>query len=235
MKGDRTKIMARALVTLDGTYAVAQELAAYGDKPASLKLALWGATLSAQKTLHRNIAQVQPLLPYVHKPLNMTAKQVQALIASSGERFVSENNGRYILDIERMEQDGELDALAVMPTTPAAWLVWRERVAAIRGMSYKTASFAALLMWPLECPLVPVDSHVCARLGRFDDYTKSSRSYKVYASLEDAVTAEWVHAGQPRTLGVWHWYKWSEWRQMTDDEVPAARPETHNGLSPRAY
>lgn len=201
---------------------------------ASLKYALWAASLSPQKRLSFNIRQARALLPYLNRPLPQDLEAVYQILRAA-HPFVSHNNARYILKIEAAERDGRLEDLARMPTTYHDWLHWRLAIVGLRaGLSYKAASFVALLMWPEQCPLIPVDSHVCARLGVKDLYIASSRSYKVYRWIEKQVLHEWYHSGHRHDVSpaVWHWYKWSQWRQATGDEAISDQAESHVGLSP---
>jgi hypothetical protein len=221
------------MLTLTSTQEVAQELYQPG-RVASLKYALWAASLSPQKRLGWNIAQARTLLPYLDKPLPQDVEKVWAILRA-GHPFVSRNNARAILKIEQAERDGRRAELARMPTSYHDWLAWRLAIVGMHaGLSYKAASFVALLMWPDQCPLIPVDSHVCARLGVKSLYVASSRNYKVYRWIERQVLREWYRSGHRQEVSpaVWHWFKWSEWRQATGDEPVNDRPESHNGLSP---
>jgi hypothetical protein len=202
---------------------------------ANLKYALWAASLSPQKRLSYNILQAEALLPYIDRPLPQNNEAVFNLIRSA-HPFVSHSNAKYILAIEAAERDGRLDELSHMPTTYHDWLAWRLAVVSqFKGISFKAASFVALLMWPLDCPLIPVDSHVVARLGLPKSmYLASSKSYKVYRLIEKMVLHEWYKSGYRHLVSpaVWHWYKWSEWRQATGDEPISDECESHCGLSP---
>jgi hypothetical protein len=219
------------MLSLANTQATADELYQPGAIP-SIKLAFWGAALSPQKKLSWNIAQVRALLPYVSHPLPQDVNAVWHILRA-GHAFISRQQAKSILGIERAEREGLLADLAKMPTTYAGWLQWRLAAVKLPGISYKTASFAALLLWPNECPLIPVDSHVCARLGVKELY-KSIGNYKVYRWIERQVLHEWHKSGHRHDCSpaVWHWYKWSEWRQATGDEPITDFPESHAGLSP---
>lgn len=222
------------MLTLASTQDVAQELYTPGHT-ASLKYALWGASLSPQKKLSANIKQAQTLLPYVNKPLPQDVDAVYEIIRA-GHPFCSRNNAKYILKIEAAERDGLLAELSVMPTSLHDWLTWRQAIVGLRaGLSFKATSFVALLMWPDKCPLIPVDSHVCSRLGLSKAvYLAISKNYKLYRWVEKQVLHEWYTSGHRTECSPaeWHWFKWSEWRQATGDEPVNDRPETHNGLSP---
>jgi hypothetical protein len=200
---------------------------------ASLKYALWAVSLSPQKKLAWNRMQAKALLPYVYKPLPQDVNAVWEILRA-GHPFVSRNNARYILKIEQAERDGRLADLVNMPTTYHDWLAWRLAVVGLHaGISYKAASFVALLFWPLDCPLIPVDIHVCTRLGLPRAmYLASSRNYKVYRLIEKMVLHEWYRSGYRHAISpaIWHWFKWSEWRQATGDEPVSDRAETHEGL-----
>lgn len=222
------------MLSLVNTQAVARELYTQGDE-ASVKYALWSAALSPQKRLGWNILQAQALLPYIHKPLPQDVESVWQILRSA-HPFVSHAQARAVLKIEAAERAGILDELSKMPTSYHDWLAWRLAVVGLHaGLSYKAASFAALLLWPDQSPLIPVDSHVCARLGLDrHTYLASSRNYKVYRWIERQVLHEWYVSGYRHEVSpvIWHWYKWSEWRQATGDEPVSDYPETHNGLSP---
>jgi hypothetical protein len=119
------------------------------------------------------------------------------------------------------------------------WREWRRAAyKATRGLglAYKTLSFAALLLWPTRSQLVPVDRHVCARLGIDGaDVARTMRQAGLYTAAEDDVCQEWQKAGSPYTLGVWHWYKWEAWRQANGDAPLAGVPQSHQWLNCYAY
>ena len=219
------------MLNLDATLIVARSLKVPG-KQASVKFACWSAVLSPQKRLSWNCLQAQALLPYVDRPLPQSPERVLAILRA-GHPFCTRKLAEYVLAIEAAERRGELDELAVMPTTRAGWLVWRQAVKRLPGMGWKTASFAALLLWPDTCPLIPVDTHVCNRLG-LSALKGKLGNYKVYRYIERLVWREWFTSGRRHECSPaeWHWYKWSEWRQATGDEPVSDWPESHAGLSP---
>ena len=220
------------MLNLEHTLNTARRLYGDGSARPSVKYALWCAVLSPQKRLSWNVKQAETLLPYVDRPLPQSAERVLDILRA-GHPFCTRKLAEYVLAIEAAERRGELDELAVMPTTHTGWLVWRQAVKRLPGLGWKTASFAALLLWPCECPLIPVDTHVCDRLG-LSALKGALGNYKVYRYVERLVLSEWCQSGHRHEVSpaVWHWYKWSEWRQATGDEPVSDWPESHDGLSP---
>lgn len=218
------------MLTLAAVQRAADELYRPGYVP-SVKFALWAACLSPQKRLTWNTKQAEALRPYVDRPLPQDPARVLDILRA-GHPFATSAQARYVLAIEQAEREGVLDDLEQQPTTYAGWLLWRHAATKLPGISWKTASFAALLLWPNECPLIPVDTHVCDRLG-LKGLKAALGSYKVYRWVERQVLHEWYpHRAECPSPAVWHWYKWSEWRQATGDEPVSDQPESHAGLSP---
>lgn len=223
------------MASLIGAYDAARELIEGTDGRASLVLALWGAVLSPNKVLSWNGDQVEALRPYARLGLPRDKRAVWAIIRS-GHTFCTLAEGERVLHIWECAQAGMLRGLERMPRSAQEWEDWRYRVAQLPGMSWKTASFAALLMWPFACPLVPVDRHVCDRLDRSDQYKKISAKSKPalerYKALERIVIAERDREAPGVPVCVWHWYKWSEWRQLKGLEPVSDKLESHRKLSP---
>lgn len=227
------------MVTLEDCERAAYELIDSEREPL-LILALWAAVLSPQKRLDLNAAQVKPLRRYAERGLPFdSAEEVKAYIKRHAPGMVYLSHCRAILRLDGMR--GEVRQLERMPETGREWVAWRKRVAHLPGCSWKTASFAALLMWPFECPFVPVDSHVCNRLGHDGLYEsgkcsrKSKPGYRIYRSIEREVRREWAAAGFPTTsVAVWHWFKWEAHRQAQGLSRGSAC-ESHVGLSARVY
>jgi hypothetical protein len=221
------------MVTIDDTLRAAWELVS--DKP-DIRLALIAAILSAQKNVEDNGAQVDCLREYVRSGFpTRSPNELYSHIAQHG--MVSEHQCHAILGVMGSYERGELEHLRAMPSNGREWIAWRREVAHMYCLSWKTASFAALLMWPLECPFVPVDSHVCARFGLMDLYhsgklsRKSKPSYRIYRGVERRVARERHAAGYDSlSLAVWHWYMWESWRQETGDSKAREGAESHAGL-----
>lgn len=223
------------MVTVEAAYEAAQELQQTGGKPASLKLALWAASLSGQKSLQANGVQTRALAPLVNK--HATLEDFDNALQVSGNRFYSGANLHTLQYIQELAESGLLAAFAGQPSD---WYAWREGMLALfkgHGLSRKMLSFAALLMWPLASPLVPVDAHHIRRLGYRDTYYARCKSFgkRAYLAAELSCLHEWEAAGKPYTPGIYAWYKWSEWRQATGAEQPGDRCESHRLLSPRWY
>lgn len=221
------------MATLDGAWAAARELRDVNGGRPDIKLALWAAALSASRSLDVNADLYQPLR--TGAPLPQDPAAVLSLL-KAGHGFVCANDARHILYAEWADREGLLDPYRECPGTLAEWRAWRQglyEILAGHGWNLKTISFAGLLMWPTRCPLVPVDRHVMARLGHTArEYKRLSKCPKLYQAIEQEVAEEWLAAGQPRTLGVWHWYKWSEYRQGKRRETPGDAVESHARLSP---
>jgi endonuclease III len=229
------------VVTLEDCEHAAYELIE-GEREPSLMLALWASALSPQKSLEWNAAQLRPLRKHAERGLPFdTAEQLKEHIKRGAPNtMLYTQHCRAILRLDAMR--AELRGLERMPETGREWIAWRKRVAKLPGLSWKTASFAALLMWPFECPFVPVDSHVCNRLGHDSEYEsgklsrKSKPSYRAYRAIEREVRREWAQAGYPTlSVAVWHWFKWEEHRQATGASRVRGGAETHRGLSARVY
>jgi hypothetical protein len=228
------------MLTIADAARAAAELTT-GEAVPSLKLALWASILSPQKPISHNGEQARVLWAYVEHGLpTRDPRELRAHISAHAKGMVYENHARAILLIEQMSRAGELAGLEVMPRTIREWQAWRKRVAMLPGLSWKTASFAALLLWPFESPFVPVDSHVCKRLGHYAVYqtgvlsSKSKRGYRLYRSIERLVYAEWRESGKPCPIGVWHWFKWEQHRQRVG-ESRGKGCESHALMSARGY
>ncbi len=231
------------MVTLDAVEQAARELAhGNGQTVPSLRLALWAAVLSSRNDIENNGLQVDNLRPYAHGGLPHDVGEVRHLLSQNGARVCTRVQAAGVIRVDQLAESGELEALRALPQTDAEWHAWRATVARFYAMSWKTASFAALLLWPFHCPFVPVDSHVCARLHRMDLYRKisgkSKPAYARYTSIEREVIDEWEVAGKPCALAVWHWYKWEQHRQGDAQEslwADAQEVGSHLLLSPYLY
>ena len=231
------------MASLDGAWQAAREVeqASLPDYPnherPNIKLALWAATMSAQNQLSWNGLQVHALRPYAARELPTSVDETLAIIRS-GHTFAYEQTAVHVNWVDWAAREGLLDPFTHKPSDYAGWLDWRKRlyrVASGHGFSWKTLSFAGLLMWPTECQLVPVDRHVMARLGRPSAHCGRLGAWKLYNEVEQEVVEEWLSAGRPYTIGVWHWYKWSAWRQAKGVEPAGECCESHALLSPYAY
>lgn len=223
------------MVTIHDCEQAASELM-LGNAP-SVKLALWTAILSCQKPLEQNGKQVDTLRPFVKRGLpTWEPKALASYIRKRAPGMVTVNNAKSIIKVDM----ADLRHLEVKPTSLRQWIAWRDEVAKMHGLSWKTASFAALLMWPFECPFVPVDSHVCKRLSLYRIYQsgvlskKSKTGRGIYRAIERIVYDEWKQAGKPCALAIWHWFKWEQHRQVTGASKSAAC-ESHMLLSARSY
>lgn len=233
------------MATMQGAIQAATEVMQAGrgfgenHEQASLKLALWASCLSAQKQLGANAKQVGVIRGFVTRGLPSDHETVYALVAEYGDPFLSHREIDTLYYVQLLEADGSLARFEQMPTTLDAWYEWREDLLTLlagHGLSRKMVSFAALLMWPLDCQLVPCDRHVFARLHHTDaEYKASSKGKGIYLTAEAEVVDEWLAAGEPATIGIWHWYTWSAYRQAIGAETKGDACESHRLLSPYWY
>ena len=224
------------MVTIDDTLRAAWELVPPDGQAQDIRLALIAAILSAQKDVDLNGEQLGLLRGWVKDGFpTRSPREIQAVLQRVA--MCSDKQAHAILAVMGSEARGELEHLKVQPDSLRAWLAWRDEVARMYCLSWKTASFAALLMWPLECPFVPVDSHVCARFDLMPLYhsgklsKKTPRGYAEYRRVERRVWHERQQAGYTSiSLAVWHWYRWELWRQETGDSLASDGAESHAAL-----
>lgn len=207
-----------------------------GNERPSVKVALMAAILSAQESLERNANEVQVLrergwlqaLPHDHETVWAALK---------GLGYVTRTKVGGLYWAEKLDKAGLLKGLGCIGTGYEQQSAWREQVYKLmhgHGMAYKTISFAALILDPLHCELVPIDRHVLARFG-FDN-RKGVGSIKRYLQIERMVQDERDAAGFAHMpLGLWHWLKWEEWRQQTGASKSAGECQSHAALSCRNY
>jgi hypothetical protein len=195
----------------------------YAVKPWNIKRAVYAAGFSPNQKLPANCTVARALVPYTFEPLPEKQALYEYLMdtnrqAPSGRKANLSCSSYWssIYRAEELETFGKLADLCWKPTNRAEWVEWRDQMYALwhskdrgYGMSYKTISFAALLLWPLECELVPVDTHVLQRLGCPEKGTPQQRTR--YMEIEQMVIDERHEAGCDDTpLGIWHWLKWNE-------------------------
>ncbi len=204
----------------------------------SLKKAVWASILSANNALDRNALQVAMLAPYVRNlRLPHDAGEVQTIIARCGWNPPLAHCEAIIEADQFCSTPSEtLIRLETMPTTLREWVVWRKLlVTTFKGISWKTASFVALLMWPFNSPFGIVDRHILAHYNMQDLAPKISSkckpAYLRYRSVErmEAKDARRLCAELDTTcnLGIVHWAIWDTQRQ-------AESPE-HDLMSAYAY
>lgn len=204
-----------------------------GEREPSVKFALWIASMSVQQSLDKNGAMAVLLRPYVNNPLPDREQLAKLLRQARGVFYGSTLDCLYY--VEYLERAGKLVGLENIGTGYVDQLAWRDRVLGLvrgHGLAYKTVSFAAMLLSPLTCELIPVDRHVMQRLGY---PTKNSpTSYKKYLRIEQEVLNE-RDACNPHCPGIlFHWYKWEEYRQsigVSKSDVC----QSHKNLSVRSY
>lgn len=205
----------------------------------SVELALWAAALSGQKHLDWNARQVAILRPFVVRGLPADHETTYTLVANFGHSFVTHREIDACYFIQFLAHDGSLAEFETQPDTLDAWYKWRERLYTLvagHGLSRKMVSFAGLLLWPRACLLVPVDTWVCRRTGHsVAEYRRLSASKLLYLAIEADVVDEWLLAGEPCPLSVWHWTTWSQARQDADREPAGDTCESHELLSPYWY
>ena len=224
------------MITIDETLAAAWELVPPDGQAQDIRIALIGAILSAQKEVGDNGRQLGALRGWIaegfptRSPNEVFARLVPIAMVSEAQCWA-------ILAVMGSDARGDLEHLKIQPSNGREWLAWRREVAQMYCLSWKTASLAGLIMWPLECPFVPVDSHVCARFGLMALYhsgklsRKSKPCYRIYREVERKVWREKHAAGYDSlNTSVWHWFKWENWRQDTGDSKASAGAESHAGL-----
>ncbi len=204
----------------------------------SLKKAVWASILSANNALDRNALQIAMLAPYVRQiPLPHDASEVQRIIAVCGWNPPLAHCEEIVAaEIFCSTPSETLTTLDTMPTTGREWVVWRKLlVQTFKGISWKTASFVALLMWPFQSPFGIVDRHILAHYGQQElaprISSKNKPGYLRYRSVErmEAKDARRICAELDTTcnLGIVHWALW-------DGQRNAESPE-HNLMSAYAY
>lgn len=217
----------------------------------NVKLALAYAIASGNNRLDRNGKQAQQLREYAmaHRGKLPVSSAVVTDVTGVTGFPVTPNQARGIAALQERERLGELVELNHMPTNGHEWLLWRQTVRQFYCLGWKTASFAALLAWPFDCPLVPVDRHVVARLayaGKLSQYGmtgdqvyktiggSTDRAYRLYRQVERQVGNEKLLAGEQCSTALWHWAKWSSWRAFQGIE-DGDTCESHRLLSPYWY
>lgn len=215
----------------------------------SLKYALAASILSANNRLDRNGWQVNAIRNYDrmygHWPTSV--EEYKTITRNAGFEC-SGNHAAYLLDLDRSYAAGALAELEHQPDNGHAWLLWRHAaVGLVRGIGNKTASMAAMLLWPYHSPLVVCDRHVVARLafnGVFDTWgmsadvvykrmlVNSPRGYLLYRRVERAVGNEKLRLGLEMPTAIWHWHTWDAWRSFVTAEDA---DNSHELLSPYWY
>jgi hypothetical protein len=234
-RANRTGGDVRMSVTYHDVTQAASALVSARHEP-DVRVALVAGILSSQKAVNIEERQISVLRPLIlANELTRDEAELYRLISAHG--MVSHKQCEAILDVMSAYDEGRLAHLQAMPQDMRGWDEWRKEVAKMKCLSWKTASFVAGLMWPFYCPFVPIDSHVCARLGKMSVYrsgklsSKSRPSYRLYRSIERTIWREWVDAGRPLpSLFLWHWFKWEEWRQSEGDSTVEDGAQSHEGL-----
>jgi thermostable 8-oxoguanine DNA glycosylase len=221
-------------LTINDAFNGASELLT-GENVPSLKLALFAAAMSPLQALHKNGLQTRILANYVASPLPTQDDLFEELKAARGN--INRTHMMALYSVEDIANRGILDQFVTMGKTYEDQTEWREGLLTHlkgRGMARKTISFAGLIYNPLECDLVPVDRHVMKRLGYKTDNSPASK--KKYFEVETRIIEERKQAGYESVpLGIWHWYKWEEWRQINGDSLNKSGVESHKLLSCRIY
>lgn len=222
------------MLTLADTLRAAHELGTGHEQP-SVKMALWAGILSANASVTQNEKQLDILRPFVRVGLPDDPQELFRAMKGTQNFFGAKCRGLYW--VEKLERDGKLAGLEHIGCTAQEQEAWRKQVYGLmhgHGMGWKAISFAAGILSPLTCELVPVDRHVLKRLGYPTD--RSPKGYKVYVGIEEQVRHERDTARYDLVpLFVWHWLKWEEWRQHTGASTSTAGCQTHAGLSCRIW
>lgn len=182
-----------------------------------LLYALWGAVLSSQKPLDMNCKQAHALRPCVRNglPTHDPDELAQWIVEHSDPNgWVYRTHADAIIRIDWLYRAGYLAHLEQEPQTGKDWIRWRKAIAQLFGLSWKTASFAAFIMWPFSTPFIPIDSHVADRLGILPIYAsgklsrKCASGYREYRKHERTVRRECRDMAQTSIIGAHHYREW---------------------------
>lgn len=223
-------------ITLEETIEAAQELAE-GDNPPNVKFALWIAALSTQQTLEKNARLAELLRVFIFQPLPEHETLFRYLKQSKAVLY--KNHLKSLYYTEYLEKCGMLEGLEDIGTTYEDQVAWRDRVFKLchgHGLSWKTISFAALLIDPMHSELSINDRHVMMRLGYNTKRSPATRN--TYLAVEKQVIQEREENGYARLpLALFHWWKWEEYREthVSRQYRKAEHVESHALLSPRMY
>lgn len=207
-----------------------------GHERPSVKVALQAAILSAQESLERNAKEMQVLREHgwLH---DLPSDPEQVWQALKGLGYVTRTKVEGLYWAEKLDRAGKLAGLDDIGRGYAQQQVWREQVYRLmhgHGMAYKTISFAALILDPLGCELVPIDRHHLKRLGY--DNKRGCASIRRYLAIEQMIRDERDVAGFDHVpLGLWAWLQWESWRQQTGASKSAVECQSHAALSCRNY
>lgn len=212
-------------------YARAAEIAS-GPRVASVKLALWAALLSAQTGLAENARQVETLRRYVDRGLPRNPNKLWREMEGAQNFTHVKLLGLY--HIEALERHDKLAGLESIGATLVEQKEWRDKVHRLvrrHGMAWKTVSFAAFLLSPTTCELVPIDRHHLHLRGF---QCNSVRSKKRYTAVENIIQLErdLYLAGHP--AAIYAWLTWDSYRMQTGANT-TGRIESHAGLNCRVY
>lgn len=215
----------------------------YVPEPWNVKRSIYAAGFSPNQKLAPNGTIARALVPYTFSPLPGKEALYQYLMDVNKQADVGKKANlscasywTSVYRAEELEGAGKLANFTRKPTNRAEWVEWRDQMHALfhtkeraYGMSWKTISFAALLLWPLECDLVPIDTHVLARLNCPEKGSPQDRTR--YIEIEQMVIDEREEAGCADTpLGIWHWLKWEEQRALVGTTQATGGVESHRDL-----
>lgn len=221
------------MFSIDDVKQAVSELMQGNNEP-SVKLAFWYSALSTMQQLKRNCAVASLLRAYRDKPLPPREELYNQLRLSGAIVFTRHMDSLYY--VEYLEKAGLLDGLEHIGTIYPAQVEWRDKVHALvkgHGLSWKTISFAALLLQPETCQLVPVDRHVLMRLGYNSKDSPGNRER--YINIELHVMREQADSSYTDIPLSWfHWLKWEEYRQLVAKSSACnGTMESHKDLSCR--
>lgn len=134
---------------------------------------------------------------------------------------------------EELYKTGKLADFCEKPGIRAEWIEQRDRLHALYhtkersyGMSWKTLSFAQLLLWPWDAQVVPIDTHVLAWTHQPEKGSPQERTR--YLEIEQLVIqARKDDNLEDLALGRYHWYRWSMQKDGQADSYAS-----HSDLSP---
>ena len=222
------------MVTLQDVLKQAQALAG-GPKPTSVELALWAGALSCQQELEPNGRALDAIRFAVESYL--PDRDTLASLLRQARCFFTGRTLDTLYYVEMLSHAGKLRGFEHIGNGYAEHLEWRDDLLALvqgHGLSFKTVSFAALLIDPLHCELVPVDRHVMA-MRNVSDKVKNqiSRNLMYYAEIELEVMDDRDREYPGLPTGLYHWLRWEQYRQSLG--ISSSSDCQPMRLNPREY
>lgn len=209
----------------------------------SIGMALCAGILSANNNLARNSWQVEMLRRYVARHGELPTQPYQVEHVLYGSATATRKQCDALAYVGKLERKGELEVLRRKPDTLRQWLAWRHVACLLPCVGYKTASMAAMLLWPTDSPLVPIDRHVVAWMSHAGALPETFTphgivhcdrycDYRRYAGIEARMRRIQRADGLQCSVALYHWYRWANWRI---ERGIAKDIEPHVHLSPYVY